>query len=68
MKKPVDDKDLIVLFIKKILSRAPEFTTEEELREWLRKEIAKPKEQIAAESNKILEEARKQLEDATYLY
>ncbi len=68
MKRRVDNKDLIVLYLNKIFSKVPDFETEEELKEWLRKENAKPQEQIDAECRKILDEARKQLEDAEYLY
>lgn len=46
----------------------PLFATEDVLEDWLWKKSTKPKEQVEAECRKVLHEARKQFEDATYLY
>jgi hypothetical protein len=51
-----------------MLSSIPDFETVEELNKWLRNETAKPQEQIDAECRNVLEEARKELENCTYLY
>lgn len=64
----IDNKDLIACYLHKMLSSIPDFETVEELNKWLRNETAKPQEQIDAEYRNVLEEARKELENCTYLY
>jgi hypothetical protein len=54
------DTDLIILTLKKIFN-IPKFATDEEITEWLRKEIARPKSEKIAEARKAYEEARKEL-------
>jgi hypothetical protein len=67
-KRRIDNKDLIVLCLRKAFADASKFETIEELKDWLRKENAKPQWQINAEILKLIKEAREELEKCTYLY
>lgn len=68
MKHRVHNKDLIVLYLNKMLSRIPSFETEDEMREWFQREAARPRDEVYADCRKVLEEAREELENAAYLY
>ena len=68
MKRRIDNKDLIVLCLRKAFAEASKFETVEKLKEWLRKENAKPQWQINAECRKLIKEAREELENWAYLH
>ena len=67
-KRRIDNKDLIILCIRKAFADASKFETVEELKDWFRKEKAKPQEQIDAEFRKLIKDAKEELENCTYLY
>jgi hypothetical protein len=56
------DRDLIVLTLLNTFHNMPNFSTAEEITEWLRKENARPKEEKIAEAHKAYKKARKELE------
>lgn len=70
MKRTVNNKDILVYALNKSLAAVPdqELGSIDEFKDFLRKEIAKPQSQVTAETKKIVDQARKELENATYLY
>ena len=68
MKRRIDNKDMIVLCLRKAFADAANFETVEELKDWLRKKNAQPHEQLDAEWRKLIDEAKDELENCTYLH
>ena len=52
----------------KIIGSIPECKTEEELRDFLRKDALRPREDRIAEGRRLLEESKQQLEQSELLY
>ena len=68
MKRKVNNRDLVALTIHKIMSSCPSFETEKAFIEYLRKDAKRPKAERIAEGRKLMNEAKKELENAIYLY
>ena len=66
--RKVSNKDILVLTLTKIFDSCPEFETEEEFMDWLKKEAQRPPEELAAEGRRFAQEARKELEKCNEIF